>query len=104
MTSLKTSDADYDYCCPSDPNPFGYGTEISLTEQQVEALGLKDNPPKAGSTVGIQAIGIVTMVAQEADASQEGGKVDVRLRIQLTDMEISAPSTNEQTATSLYGG
>lgn len=104
MTSLKTSDADYDYCCPSNPNPYGYGTEISLSEQQVEALGLKDNPPKAGSTLGIQAIAIVSMVAQEAEVGEGDGKVEVRLRLQLTDMEITAPSTNEQTATSLYGG
>jgi hypothetical protein len=106
MTSMKTDDDRDCYPCPS--NPWGYGLTISLTEDQVEALGLKNNPPPAGSTVGIQAIAIVTSVTQDADIDGVSGDgdndgVDVTLRFQITDMEVTGASTGPAPATMLYG-
>ena len=80
---------------------YGYGLRISLTEDQVEALGLKDNPPSAGSTVGIQAIATVTTVTQSADGDDDG--IDVCLSFQITDMEVT-PAASAVNTSLLYKG
>lgn len=69
-------------------NPYGYGLRISLSEEQVEALGLESNPPAAGSQVGIRATARVVRLTQEADPSDEDKDVDVTLALQITDLEV----------------
>ena len=92
------------------PSPYGYGLCISLTEEQVEALGLDKNPPAAGSKVGIQAIAIVKRVTQESEAGDpeeagEDSSIDVCLTFQITDMEVTgASSQGGKAASMLYGG
>lgn len=96
---------------PYTPNPYGYGTCICLTEEQVEALGLDKNPPAAGSTVTIQAIARVSRVTQTSDPAREAAEgenpddIDVALELQITDMEVMPTSTTSNNAASmLYGG
>lgn len=84
------------------PNPYGCGLTIYLTEDQVEALGLKDNPPATGSTVGIQAIAQVVTKSEDADIDGDGDGVDVRLTLQITDMQVT-PQGYAVQATALYG-
>jgi hypothetical protein len=90
-----------------EPSPYGCGTTIYLTEEQVEALGLAANPPKAGTVVGIKAFAIVQSVTQQVDGdaeeSGESSAVDVSMRLQLTDMEVTAGSSQDQSASLLYG-
>jgi hypothetical protein len=94
------------------PNPYGYGTCICLTEEQVEALGLDKNPPPAGTKVGIRAIAVVRRVTTEYDPAKEAAEgedpedIDVALELQLTDMEVTVGATgsNNQSASMLYGG
>lgn len=99
MTSMKTEDSSPMVC----DSPYGYGLRICLTEGQVEALGLKDNPPPAGSTVGIQAIAIVTTVTQDADLDGDGDGIDVRLSFQITDMDVT-PAAAAVNTSLLYKG
>lgn len=100
LVNLKTKDEAY----VVSESSYGWGTCISLTEEQVEALGLKANPPAAGSTVGIRAVAMVVSVTQDADADGDGDGVDVTLRLQLTDMEVTAGATPAaQSANLLYG-
>ena len=89
-------------------NSYGYGLRISLTEDQVEALGLKSNPPAAGSVVGLQCIATVVSVEQRADDTAMGGDgdgdgVDVSLSFQITDMEVTPTRTMADMARALYG-
>ncbi len=90
-----------DYPVASD-NPYGYGLCINLTEEQVEALGLKANPPAAGSSVGIRAIATVMTVTNEFDEDGDGD-VDVRMSLQITAMEVNSESKNNSAADTLYG-
>lgn len=95
------------------PSPYGYGTCICLTEEQVEALGLDKNPPKAGTTVGIRAIAKVSRVTSKYDPAGEAAEgenpedIDVALELQITDMEVTGADSTQATQTAssmLYGG
>lgn len=93
------------------PNPYGYGTCICLTEEQVEMLGLDKNPPKAGQTVTIQAIAKVARVTSKYDPAEEAAEgedpesIDVALELQITDMEvITGGRSSNESASMLYGG
>ncbi len=106
LVSMKTeSGEDYPCCCES--NPYGYGLTICLSEEQVEALGLDKNPPKAGSVVTIRAMAMVRTVTQEADPAEEvaegedANDIDVTLSLQITDMEIT-PASSIGAASSMY--
>lgn len=94
MVSMKTEGDNDRYCSPSS-NKYGYGLCISLTEEQVEALGLKANPPAAGSQIGIRAVATVVSVTQDADTDCDEDGIDVTLRFQITDMEVTgSPATS----------
>lgn len=90
-------------------NPYGYGTCICLTEEQVEMLGLDKNPPKAGQTVTIKAIAKVARVTSKYDPAQEAAEgedpedIDVAIEFQLTDIEVTTGKTSSQNASMLYG-
>ncbi|MEC5161714.1 MULTISPECIES: capsid staple protein [unclassified Janthinobacterium] len=100
MTNMKT---DGNNCEPYSPNQYGYGLSISLTEAQVDALGLRANPPAAGAKVMLHAQAVVTRVAQEAEVEGKGG-VDVCLSFQITDLEVASADDGPSAATLLYGG
>lgn len=91
------------------PNPYGYGTCVCLTEEQVEALGLDKNPPKAGQTVTIRAIAKVARVTSKYDPAQEAAEgepsedIDVAIELQLTDIEVNAGKSSSANASMLYG-
>lgn len=104
ITSMKMESGDSYTSC--EPNPYGYGLCINLTEDQVEALGLQVNPPKAGSKVGIRGIAFVRSVTTDADLDGDGDGIDVTLSLQVTDLEVTPEGSGTQTdaATLLYGG
>lgn len=99
MVSMQIEDSDSE-CYPID-SKYGYGLSLRLTEEQVSALGLASNPPKAGSTVGIQAIAIVQEVTSRADADADKPEIEVSLCLQITDMEINQ-ARNVDAASILY--
>lgn len=68
---------------------YGYGTSISLEEEQVTALGA--GKLTAGQKVRIVAYGIVSRVS--VDVGEEGEAPGPDMGIQLTDMEIT-PATS----------
>ena len=102
LVSMRTEDSGG--VSEAKPNPYGYGLCIALTEEQVEALGLKDSPPAAGSVASVQASAVVVAVNQEADPDGDGDGIDVCLRLQITDMAVSLEGMTMQKAASvLYG-
>lgn len=105
LVSMKTERGD-DLACCVESNPYGYGLTICLSEEQVEALGLDKNPPRAGTVVTIRAMASVRSVTQEADvedaAEGEGaGSIDVRMSLQITDMEVT-PASSVGSASAMY--
>lgn len=93
-----------------EPNPYGYGLCIRLTEEQVELLGLDKNPPKAGSVVTIRAFANVVKVissydpVEEASEGEDPESIDVALELQITDLEITDNTDRQgQRAAMLYG-
>ena len=79
---------------------------VYLNEDQVEALGLKETPPAAGSVISIQAIGKVTTLTQDSDSDEDGDGIDVRFNFVITEMSIVPSETNSSgadAATVLYG-
>ena len=77
-------------------SPYGYGTCISLSDEQVKALGLQN--VKIGQKVRVVAFGIVESLRAEIDEADEAG--NVYASIQLTDME-ATPATVDA-ASKLY--
>ena len=88
-------------------NPYGYGTVLCLTEEQVEKLGLDKNPPPAGSKVSLRAIAVVKRVTTEYDPAEEAAEgenpehIDVAIELQITDLEVAGQRPD--VATILYG-
>jgi hypothetical protein len=102
ITSMKMGDNDD--CYASAPNPYGYGLRINLSEDQVEALGLKANPPAAGSKVGIRGLAFVCSVTTDADLDGDGDGIDVCLTLQITDLEVTSAGVDNTSAASLLYG
>jgi hypothetical protein len=105
MASMKVENQDI---TEYKPNPYGYGLCINLSEDQVEALGLKASPPAAGSSVGLRAIAQVIRVEQNADVDGDGDGdgdgVDVCLALQITDLEVTPGAMSSQSASGLLYG
>jgi len=81
-------------CCPT----------IYLTEDQVEALGLKANPPAAGASVGLRAIARVISKSENADLDGDGDGIDVCITLQITDLEVTPGAMSSSSAAgALYG-
>jgi len=82
----------------SSDSPYGYGTCIQLSDEQVKALNLQG--VKIGQKIRVVAFGIVESLRAEIDESSEAG--NVYASIQLTDMEATPASTDA--AKTLYPG
>lgn len=93
MASLKLSPKAQDdssmLAAPSDGGGYGYGTSISLEEEQVTALGA--GKLTAGQKVRVVAYVIVSRVS--VDVGEEGEGKGQDLAIQLTDMELTAATS-----------
>lgn len=80
-------------------NPYGYGLQISLSDEQCKALGITV-PPAAGTALMMQAKVIVASVTQEVEPGE--GETEVYMRLQITDMELGAGVTRTDAASMLY--
>jgi len=100
MASLKTDPSPEEW----KPSPYGYGTCLRLTSDQVEALGLQASPPDAGSRVSIRGYATVVRTEQstDADGGDGDGDVDVTLELQVTELEVT-PGAQTDPAMALYG-
>ena len=85
-------------------NNYGYGTEISLTGEQCEALGITQSI-KAGQPVTIRASGVVSRSSEELEGDTDSGGKDISICIQLTDMTVSlnGSANAAKAAKMLYG-
>lgn len=102
LTSLKAEGDEY-ATYPGN-NKYGYGTEIHLTGEQCEKLGIT-KMMRAGQPVTIRATGVVSRSTEELEASTDSGGKDVSFCIQLTEIEVkSTGSANAaKAAQMLYG-
>lgn len=102
LVSLKREPDDY----PSEyfENHFGYCTEISLDGEQCEKLGIA-KPMRVGQPVSIRAMGVVVSSGECLEAGKDSGHKDVHVRIQLTEIDVTANGTANpaKAAAMLYG-
>lgn len=82
-------------------NPYGYGLEIRLNEDQCEALGIT-TPPTPGSKVMIKAATIVVEVRQTVEADGDDTGPDTYMCLQITDLELGAAESANAQASMLY--
>ena len=96
MTSMATGDD-----APTN-SPYGYGLSICLNGEQCEALGVL-GPIKPGTKLGLTAIAMVVCASEELEGDDADGETDVRLTLQITDLDINQGVDSGKTATMLYG-
>lgn len=101
LVSMKTAE-DSGESQPIRSNPYGYGLEIRLNEDQCEALGIT-TPPTPGSKVMIKAATIVVEVRQTVEADGDDSGPDTYMCLQITDLELGAAESASGQATMLYG-
>lgn len=84
-------------------NKYGYGAEIYLDGEQVEALGIGEF--RAGQSVMIRAMAVVKRSTEELEPGDDSGGKDTSLCIQITDLEVEAKGgvDSKKAATMLYG-
>lgn len=68
-------------------SPYGYGLCLHLSDDQCEALGIKQ-PLAAGSVVMIAARAYVKEATASAKEDGDDKGPDVRMTLQVTDMEL----------------
>lgn len=102
MISMNIKDDDSGSCCPS----YNSCPTICLTDDQCEALGITA-APEAGTVYMIQckaiAISVTSSVEEADETASEGAAPDVRLTLQITDMELTG-GAQKSAASVLYGG
>jgi len=91
-------------CCAGDSEDKGpkypWGLQISLDDGSLEKLGITELPP-VGTTMLVQAQVTVTSASS---SQRQSGDVEQRVELQITDMELSPPSSDDKRASRLYGG
>ncbi len=101
LISMKTSGDDAPETAMR-ANPYGYGLEIRLNEDQCEALGIT-TPPTPGSKVMIKAATIVIEVIRTVEADGDDTGPDTCMRLQITDLELGSAESSTSSASMLYG-
>lgn len=100
LVSMKTDGGNHG-CCIED-NPYGYGLQIRLDENQCRALGITE-PLRAGSIVTVSALSFVTEAAEYFKEGGEKTESKVMLCLQITDLELGSPSrSKDELAKTLY--
>ena len=92
-------DGDYPTCSSS---KFGWGLSINLNEDQCEALGIT-KAMRAGTKVGLQAIGIVVSATESVERDGDDAGPDISLSIQITDLGVQAQGKVSNAAAILFG-
>jgi hypothetical protein len=84
LVSMKTDDGMAEAPMSS---PYGYGLCLHLSDDQCEALGIKQ-PLAAGAVVMLTARAFVREATARAEEDGDDKGPDVSLALQITDMEI----------------
>jgi hypothetical protein len=92
LVSMKTDDGMAEAVAPE---PYGYGLCLHLSGDQCEALGIKQ-PLAAGSAVMLTARAYVKEVMASAEEDGDDKGPDVRLTLQITDMEVKPQGAGSQ--------
>lgn len=86
-------------CAPDYDRPdYPWGTRLTIENDQLDALGLTGELPAVGTTMDMVAI--VSVISTRSE-SVEGGKMERRLELQVTDMAVQPPGPS--LAERMYG-
>jgi len=83
---------------PESEDTLPWGLEIALEDPELSKLG---NPAlSVGQSVTLSGVAVVESVSAE----EEGGSQRRRVRLQITDLELTTERSNADRAQSLFGG
>ncbi len=103
MVNMNIKSDGGDTCCPS--SDYNSSPTVWLSDEQCEALGIT-TAPAPGTVYMLRVRAVATSVTAEvesnSEAAAEGGAPDIRLTLQLTDMEI-VTGGGKDAASMLYG-
>lgn len=99
MVSMET---DSNSCEAISENKYGYGLQINLNDEQCEALGITQ-PLRAGTKVKISALAFVTNATESVEDDGDDAGNEIRLSLQITDMEFAGMMDTKAIAEKLYG-
>lgn len=85
---------------PIDDTYYPYGTRLHLDDETVAKLGLPNM--RAGEEVTISAKAKVSSVS--SSENEKDSKPRVSMDFQITDMEVSKPSSDSERAERMFGG
>lgn len=94
LVSMKTESG----CCAPSVDSYGYGLCLDLNDDQCEALGIT-KPLAAGSVVTLSA---KAFVRSATESVEEGEAPEVRLSLQITDMEIVQARSSAELASAMF--
>ena len=83
---------------PGDGPRYPYGLCLYLDSDSLAKLGIA-TLPKVGSTLMLAARVTVTSVGM---SQQQDGDAEMRTELQITDMELGGPMSNDQAAAKLF--
>lgn len=86
------------------PNQYGYGLQISLNDDQCEALGIT-KALRAGQQVTLRGMAVVVSSTESIESDGDSTGPDICLSLQITDLEVKAQGTANaaKAAAMLYG-
>jgi hypothetical protein len=84
----------------SDMDKYPYGLSLCLCAETLAKLGITELPD-TGTMLNIRAVAKVQSTSSRDEA---GGGSDKSMTLQITQMEVDSPTTDEDAANTLYGG
>lgn len=84
---------------PDGQDTYPWGLEISLTDIELGKMGNPDM--QVGQAVDLSGVASVESISEE----EEGGQMRKRIRLQITDLDVSARArTDAERADRMFGG
>lgn len=95
LVSMKLKDEGHGHGCCCGPTQcespdYPWGTQITLEEKQLAALGTV-SMPAVGAPVGLEGAGVVISASEE----QVDGATRRTLRVQITDLAVASAGTSK---------
>ena len=100
LVSMKTENDD-DGSEEIRQNPYGYGLQLHLNDEQCKALGI-DGAIPAGSQVMLNAMAIVSDSSQRIEGEADEPGISYSLCLQITDLELKSARDQGKALDALY--
>lgn len=100
--SKETKNSDLEDVKEGETNEYPYGLIISLNDEIIEKLGIKELP-KVGDIINLNALVSVKSVSEREGESDNENETERMLSLQITDMELAPQKKGKTNAEIFYG-